>query len=551
MKRYIFIAALAAGVMSFSSCQDELDVEQHGAVSANSFYSNDAECLEGLAALYTTFNSQTSDYNNWYTGEQHFGFAISDDCYAGGGARGNDSGWEEINELRYTASNAKIANLFKIYYTTIYRANLLVSHVQGSTPTQQRIIAEAKTIRAFCYLKLTSHFGSVPLIVEEITDGKYAKPVASPSEIYAQIEQDLTEAINSGAMLEKSSVNDKMVNVTKQTAQGLLGKAYVYESTFTGANKWSDARTALEAVINSGKYALVTNDFDDQFHKAGEFSTESMFENNRVFDANNLSYIYSVQRLGWRTEMFNIAELDAAQSSGAITCSNESYGFFNPSQELYEAFVEMEGEDGWRLNETLKTYKQLVQIPLRIQEGKTVYGNAGYFCTKVPSRAEERVVVHKIAQNIVFFRYADVLLLAAEAELPANGGNQAKCDEYLNQIKSRAREDASKMRGNYTLTDVQKERRLELCFEGSRFPDLVRWGIIADAYKDKGKRIPSLHGLYDHSDNNNTLEQNVNGYNISYTETASQGFQPKFAQLPLPQGEIDVNEFVEQAELWK
>ena len=92
MKRYIFIAALAAGVMSFSSCQDELDVEQHGAVSANSFYSNDAECLEGLAALYTTFNSQTSDYNNWYTGEQHFGFAISDDCYTGGGARGNDSG---------------------------------------------------------------------------------------------------------------------------------------------------------------------------------------------------------------------------------------------------------------------------------------------------------------------------------------------------------------------------------------------------------------------------------------------------------------------------
>ena len=153
MKRYIFIAALAAGVMSFSSCQDELDVEQHGAVSANSFYSNDAECLEGLAALYTTFNSQTSDYNNWYTGEQHFGFAISDDCYTGGGARGNDSGWEEINELRYTDSNAKIANLFKIYYTTIYRANLLVSHVQGSTPTQQRIIAEEAARRLITEVK--------------------------------------------------------------------------------------------------------------------------------------------------------------------------------------------------------------------------------------------------------------------------------------------------------------------------------------------------------------------------------------------------------------
>ena len=81
MKRYIFIAALAAGVMSFSSCQDELDVEQHGAINTDAFYSNDAECLEGLAALYTTFNSMPSGSNNWYTGEQHFGFAISDDCY--------------------------------------------------------------------------------------------------------------------------------------------------------------------------------------------------------------------------------------------------------------------------------------------------------------------------------------------------------------------------------------------------------------------------------------------------------------------------------------
>lgn len=550
MKKYILSAALIAGMVGFGSCTDELDVEQHGATASTSFYSNDTECMEGLAALYSMFNSMPS-VGNWYTGEQHILLALSDDCYVGGGNRGNDGALEELNELRYTAANGKVSSLFQLYYGTIYRANLLTSNVPGTTDLQKRIIAEAKTIRAFTYLRLVSYFGEVPLITEEITDGNYARPSASMAEIYAQIEQDLTEAINSGVMLEKKSVTDKVVNVTKQTAQGLLGKAYIYESTFLGTNKYAEARKVLADVINSGKYALPTEDFDDQFHKAGEFSTESMFENNRVYDANNLCYIYSVQRMGWRTEMFNIAELDAAQNSGAINCSPESYGFFNPSQELYNAFVEMEGEDGWRLNETMKSYRQLVQIPLRIANGKAVYGNAGYFCTKMPSRAEERVVVHKIAQNLVFFRYAEVLLLAAEAELPANGGNQALCDKYLNEIKTRARENADKMKGNYTLEDVQKERRLELCFEGTRHPDLVRWGIIAQAYKDKGKKIPTIHGMYDNSDNDNEKKENVNGYNISYTTTASTGWAEKFKFLPIPQGEIDVNQLIEQHAEWK
>jgi len=544
MKKYFLTAGLLTCVMGFTACEDQLDVDQHGATSSTSFYSNDTECLEGLSALYKYMEL------GWLLPDMHFGMAISDDVYAGGGQRGNDGAWEEINELRYTAANSKILTLFQTYYETIYRCNLLTSNCNGETTTQKRIVAEAKVIRAFTYLRLASYFGDVPLITAEITDGQYTRPCSTRAEIFAQIEQDLNEAIQSGALLEKSSVNDQLVNVTKQTAQGLLGKAYVYESTFLGTNKWAEARTALDAVISSGKYALVTEDYDDQFHMVGRFSTESMFESNRLYDAQNIQYVsgYSHQRLGWRTEKFNQTQLQTAQKEGWINCSPESYGFFSPSQELYDAFVEVEGEDGWRLNETMRTYKQLAALPLQIQQSMNVYGTAGHFQTKMPSRAEERVQVHKVAQDVVYFRYADVLLLAAEAELPEHGGSQSKCDNYLNQIKTRARE-ANKP-GNYTLTDVQKERRLELCFEGSRYPDLVRWNIIAEAYKDKGKKIPSLHGLYDHSDNNNELHENVNGYNVSFTQTASQGWQDKFKVVPIPQSEIDVNPQVTQAAGW-
>lgn len=556
MKRYIIIAFAAALMGGFSACNDELDVEQHGSTSVNAFYSNDTECLEGLAAVYSGFNTMNSDYTSWIANDWYFGMAMSDDCYSGGGDRGNDGDYEEINELRFTAANSKISALFKLYYITIYRCNLLISNVPGDTEVQKRIIAEAKTIRSFCYLKLTSYFSDVPLIIEEIKDGNYAKPLATRSEIFTQIESDLKEAISSGVLYEKKNADDKIVNVTKQTAQAILGKAYVYWSTFENANKWAEARSVLTEVIKSNKYRLVDYsvdgyDYNDQFHITGRFSPESMFEVNRFYDANNLPMVAFHQRMGWRTERFVPAEFLAAQESGATNCSASSFGFFNPSQELYDAFVEMEGEDGYRLNQSIRTYKQLVAIPLRIADGKYLYATAGHLLNKCAPRSEETIKVHYVAQDYVMLRYADVLLLAAEAELPSNGGNQANCDTYLNMIKERARESADKMRGNYTLTDIQKERRLELCFEGSRYFDLVRWGIIADAYKDKGKKIPNLHGLYDNSDNNNQKMENVNGYNVSYLETSSQGYQSKHSVLPLPQSELDVNQYVEQNALWR
>lgn len=558
MKHYILATALALGLMGgmTTSCDDQLDVEQHGAVNTDTFYSNDAECLEGLAALYSIFNTMQSDYSSWYTNEWFFALAMSDDCYTGGGDRGNDGTFEEINELRHTAANGKIAQLFKIYYNTIYRCNILTSRVPGDTPTQQRIIAEAKTIRAFCYLRLAGYFGDVPYIDHAITDGNYAQPLTARAQIFESIANDLKEAIASGVMLEKTSPESPVVNVTKQTAQALLGKVYVYWSTFEKVNKWAEAREVLDAVINSGKYRLVEKakdgyDFNDQFHITGRFSPESMFEVNRQYDANNLPMMASVQRLGWRTERFVPSELEAAKASGAVNCSSSSYGFFNPTQDLYDAFVEMEGVDGYRLNQTIRTYKDLTTIPLRIATGKYLYATSGLLMNKCCPREEETVKVHYVAQDYVMLRYADVLLLAAEAQLPANGGNQAKCDQYLNLIKARAGEPASKMQGNYTLTDVQVERRLELAFEGSRFFDVVRWGIIADAYKDKGKQIPNLYGLADGSDNDNEQKENVNGYNVSYLTTASQGYQPKFSVLPLPQSELDVNQLVEQNALWK
>lgn len=348
--------------------------------------------------------------------------------------------------------------------------------------------------------------------------------------------------------MEKQSKDDKVVNVTKQLAQALLGKAYIYESTFLNTDKWAQARTALSEVINSGKYDLFRGKYNDQFHIQSPYTCESMFEINMVPDGQNFYTYMMTQRLGWRTEMFKKSQLDATNASGLTETATESYGFYSPSRELYKAFVEAEGEDGYRLNQVIITYKQLNAMPLQIDNGKVVYGNAGYFPLKFMPRMSERLKTNCYAMNLVLFRYAEALLLAAEAELPAHGGSQAKVDQYMNLIRERAQ--IANRPGQYTLSDIIKEKRLELCGEGSRFPDVVRWGIAAEVFKDTGKRIPRLYGLADGSDNTNPSYENVDGYNIEWITTGGNGWQSKYVSLPIPQGELNVNKVITQHEGW-
>lgn len=539
MKKILTSLAVACSAIVLYSCSDQLDTEQHGGISVDQYYKTDAECLEGLAAVY-------SNFSGYRLGDFMPLASLSDDFYTGGGDRGNDTGLEELNEFNLSLDNARFSNMFTTWYNTIYRCNLLVSHLaEANTPTAQRVYAEALVLRAFNYLRLASYFGDVPLIVEEITDGNYAKEATPRAQIFAQVEADLEKAIASGKLLEKANKNDKVVNVTKQFAQALLGKAYVYESTFEGTDKWSQARAALDAVIKSDKYELYKGKYSDIFHYVGAFNCESMFEFNWVFDTQNTPGNMT-QRLGWRTERFKQSQLIATQAAGLTECPNESYGFYNPSIELYKAFVEMEGESGYRLNECMVTYKELCTYPLNIENGKYVYANGGYFTKKFLPRASERIKSNTLTTSSVFFRYAEVLLLAAEAEM--HGGSQKLADDYINEIKTRA--GITNQPGNYTLDDLMKEKRLEMWGEGTRWPDVIRWGKAAQVFKDWGKRVPTLYGLADGSDNNNQQYENVDGYNILWKATGGTGWQDKYARLPFPQQEIDVNKNVSQPTGW-
>ena len=131
-------------------------------------------------------------------------------------------------------------------------------------------------------------------------------------------------------------------------------------------------------------------------------------------------------------------------------------------------------------------------------------------------------------------RYSEVLLLDAEAQL--QGGNPAKAAEYLNVVRNRAKAPHA---SSVTLEDIQRESRIELCFEGLRFQNLVRWGLASKKLSAKGTKNPILK-----------TDGSV-GWEVYNENAAECGFKEgKHELLPFPATEIAVNPNIKQNPKW-
>ncbi len=285
-------------------------------------------------------------------------------------------------------------------------------------------------------------------------------------------------------------------------------------------------------MIASDKYDLYQGELDKLLHAECNGSCESMLEVQKRNDPEQTwtQFTMTYLMIGWRTSMFN-DPTGAAKDEIAWG----TYGFMNPRKEVYDAFVEREGADGYRLNSTLRTYDQMADYGITIKPGETLIGHEGYFLWKNRALKSDCIIDASYFQgfqyiNLRVMRYAEVLLLAAEAHVQS-GDKKGLAKEYVNRIRSRAQLAPL---AAVTMDDVKKEKRLELFMECVRFQDLVRWGDAEQALAQQGKEIP--------------------GYTTKGRETiasnSNYGFQPKHKLLPIPQKELQVNPNMHQNDLW-
>lgn len=514
-------AFLALGT---TSCEDKLDIAQKGVLDYSSFYQTDEQAQNAADALYIQLKSTYYNYTMLKS-------SLSDDVWAGGGGRNDNSELEGCNEFSFGTDQSFIGGVWESYYSLIYKANVILGHITPDSDAKKKAIAEAKFFRAFAYFDLISLWGEVPLVDHELTSSEYQIKKSPTADLWQLVEKDIKDAISSGMLEEKKDANDNTVwHVTKQIAQTYLGKAYLWQE------KYTEAADVLNEVRSSKKYALYQGDYQNILTYIAEGNCESMLESNRILDMSNEWDEFSF------FEVMNHWRMDKLEASNTewYKYKETGWGFMVPQKSLYDAFVNEEGKDGYRLNQTIKTYDQMTQLGVKLKKGSSII-NEGYFLWKRRFSSSEAPIIFWCSyNNYRWMRYAEVLLLAAEANLKA--GNQTLADECLNEVRTRAKLPYKKA----DMDAIKLEKRLELCCEYTRYQDIIRWKDAEALLKNQGEKTPMLINTAKVGEADNVIVEYKN-YN---TDKNRYGFKSKHYLLPIPAKEMRLNPNMVQNEGW-
>ncbi len=491
-KKYFLLLALVsfAGIQSCS--EDRLDVEPVNEFLSSNFFQTEDQVFSGLIAAYDPLGWSMA-YGNWISFVM-FGEIRSDNANAGGDPSNNDQpGWQEFDDFTNTNTNTVLQPMYRRNYIGIFRANTVLAQSQVESPVVDRYKAEAKFLRAYYHFELLRHFGPIPVVTELLAPDDVNLERNSISEVFEAITADLQDAADE---LPVSVSSSEVGRATKGAALAMLGKAYLYWADMLNddAAKFDLAADAFQQVVNLGVYEL-EDDMQSLYNFNARNTGESVFEiqHNSLWssdwgwfegiDGNGI-----VQLCGIR----GLCEDHPTYSAG--------WGFMMVTQELYDHFLP---DDHYRRDVAIATEEQLafaidtaggscaVTID-RTQSNPIDY--TGYWQQKYANyKAHQGTNVNggnpdlTKSANTHPIRYADVLLMLAEAQIRGNG-SEGMAMMHINEVRERAAGPGDNTgsfktaqtimaeQGWSALDMIWYERRAELALEGDRWYDLVRSG---------------------------------------------------------------------------
>lgn len=489
----IFLTLLAVSFLAIYACSDEFTTNPKPNVEALDTYFLEEENVEtAIIGIYDLMQfNYTLDWNSVFFVK----LLPGDDAGAGGSGPSDQSQLHEIDDYtNVSSSNASITSIWNLFYRTIALSNLVIENVKDSDLNNKKsALAEAKFMRAWCYFELTTMFGDVPLrltVPAVASDFGIAK--SSRADVYTQIKLDLTDAID--GLSDKTAIADNF-RVSKGTAQALMGKVLVFEG------KTLEAIPYLESVISNPAHDLETNPAD-VWSVNHEFGIESLFEigyiSTSARDWGNFAW-------GGRNESNLHIQLMGPRGDGIFDLTGTGFlngwGFNLPTSKLVDAFDA--AGDVNRKAATVMTEAALIAAGGAVDASKATGGvitnYQGAIRTKYITKNEDTsadgVKELNYSTNWRVFRYAEVLLLAAEAYNAEGQDGKARIE--LNKVRNRAGlADVSVTLAGTALFDaIVNEKFLELAHEGQRFWDLVRWGkastqLAGTGYTSKNDLFP-------------------------------------------------------------
>jgi len=522
-----------AAVPFLTSCSDQLELKPQGEFTAEQLTN---ESIDGLmSSAYQSLEAHFFEDNNAaFAGPiTNWVFDVrSDDAYKGGEGVSMEANIHQLEISNITSDNATCLNKWENNYLGIARVHKAMLAIQDADVSgKEAMLGELKTLRAWFYFDLNRVFKSIPYFTEADDPKTVPNGNMSRDEIYAAIKTDLEEAYN--AMPESQTQPGRF---SKYVAAALLAKVNAQTSSWSEVDKWAGI------VINSGKYQLYQN-----------FADMSKIEfNNRMESIMAVQYVTGVEE-NIHANFCNL--LNTTRSEGNIFGSGDD--FFLASQNLVNAFrTDAKGLpylDGTANSVRVTSdYQGSIDPRLDLTVGRIGFPFRGHLYTEGwcrdyntygeysgkkglidPSSSEmvQGFPWGASSLNFILIRYADILLLKAEALIELATGDNAATDEKLvearslvNQIREKAKRSID---GNYSPVDldpgkadyyvepyptdydgnlawtknrarlaVRMERRLELAMEGQRWFDLLRWGSAVETLNKYMQEESQLRPYY-------------------------------------------------------
>ena len=465
--RLLPLALIVSMLIGGTSCKNALDEEVYSFIAKENFY-NDADDAE--AAIYGIYNGLTSEnlYGRWYFDLIH----LTDDQVT----IHRNSLFIQMDDFNYDAAHAYVEDFWTGLYTVINRANVCISRIPNIDMDEDLInsyVAEAKCIRASMYFNLVRLWGAVPLSLEEVGDEESANiPKASIDEIYAAIIDDLEYAEEN---LPSTRESDDFGRVTQGAAKALLTDVLLTRE------EWSDAAAKAKEIIDMEQYSLLDN-FENIFSIDNEVNDEIIY--SIVFDGINQG--------NWMASFSHAGGTDNAMCYNGV--------------QVWQVDENSDMWVNWSDNDPRKQFTIYEEYLADDGTYKSVYNTSRPYPAFGKWNAPDETAHYSCPLNPIIYRYADVLLMYAEALSQANSGPTDEAYEAINMVRRRGYQQDIGQVSAYDLQtgldatafrdSVIEERSYEFVVEGKRLFDLMRTGLFPQILIDMGKEVNPTAALF-------------------------------------------------------
>ncbi|MCU0352978.1 MAG: RagB/SusD family nutrient uptake outer membrane protein [Cytophagales bacterium] len=432
-----------------------VDIQPPTQVTVDNFFRNETEARQGINGLYNTLRGRYGNY--WLFTEvpsDNSTFAPESQAATG-----------EFDLLGWGAQTNALSGAWNGHYQTIANANIALAripNVQMDQTLRSRLLGEARFIRALMYFNLVRFFGDVPLVTQEQIDPAVSRTFLRrpAAEVYAQIEADLTEAI--GALPQRYTVQNDIGRATSGAARTLLAKVHMQQREYAQA-----LPLLRDVVANETAYG---------YQLLGNYA-------NVFITDNNAEIVFSVQYEP--DNQGSGSDFPAAFLPQIMQAPNSAPRLYTPPIGL--------GGNNLPTRDILLAFEPNdIRRPVSVDSLTNVPGVL--FTRKFVVPAAAFTINGNSDVDWPVIRYADVLLMYAEC-LNETGAT-ADAIAQVNRVRTRA--TLPVLVATLSQTDARaailKERRVELCFEGHRWHDLIRAGVMVETLQAFATRY-NVRGL--------------------------------------------------------